>query len=182
MLIPNDTIWHWQEEYERYKLLLKEIELRRMNERKEKLIAMREIELNGGGIEPLNYAECRGLQKSMSIATPTMPDFGKSNRDLMKQSQKRKLLPSKSLMVGGPHGTGGNRSEAYIENAMQSSASLLSQSDSMAGSADGFGAIREVDEDEHFHVGDLSHNRERLQSIEHTSLVENASQRGYAGD
>ena len=113
-MIPNDTIWHWKEEYERYKLLLKEIEQRRINDRKEKLIAMREIELNGGGIEPLPS----GIQKSMSITTPTVPDFGKSNRDLMKQSQKRKLLPSKSLMVGGPHGTGGNRSEAYIENAM----------------------------------------------------------------
>ena len=97
-MIPNDTIQHWKEEYERYKLLLKEIEQRRINDRKEKLIAMREIELNGGGIEPLPS----GIQKSMSITTPTVPDFGKSNRDLMKQSQKRKLLPSKSLMVGGP--------------------------------------------------------------------------------
>lgn len=48
----------------------------------------------------------------------------------------------------------------------------------MVGSVDEFGAIREVDEDEHFHVGDLRPK----QSIEHMSLVENASQRGYAGD
>ena len=79
-MIPNDTIQHWKEEYERYKLLLKEIEQRRINDRKEKLIAMREIELNGGGIEPLPS----GIQKSMSITTPTVPDFGTSNRDLLK--------------------------------------------------------------------------------------------------
>ena len=64
--------------------------LRKLNERKEQLIAMREFELQG------SYDIPPPLQASMSIVTPT---FSKNSSFAQTKARPKKLLAAKSVMI-----------------------------------------------------------------------------------
>ena len=65
-----------------------------------------------------------------------------------------------------------------LDSNMKSSASLLSASESMVESVDELRSIRELDE-EHFGAID---GRQKRKTTLNTSLIDNASLWGYAGD
>ena len=71
MQIPNDLIFDWKKGYADYKLLLEDIKQRKIIEQKNRLVEMRELELQGikdNSLTPLPL----DLKKSASITTPTL--------------------------------------------------------------------------------------------------------------
>ena len=66
-MIANDKIKDWTEKYEQYKLLLKDIEYRKLQERKERLIKARDAELKGEHLRPIPV---RMLTRGASIQMP----------------------------------------------------------------------------------------------------------------
>ena len=91
VLVQNESIKDWSDKYEQYQLLLKDIENRKIMDRKERLIKSREAELNGEILRPvpgrvLNHAASIQLSDNKAStrknlkALPTLTIKGKKPR------------------------------------------------------------------------------------------------------
>ena len=97
-MIPNDKIKDWPAKYEQYQLLLKDIENRKILERKERLIKSREAELKG---EILHPVPGRILNHAVSTFLANKIGGGNNNMKVLPNKANRRLSQSMTMALDG---------------------------------------------------------------------------------
>ena len=94
-MVANDKIKDWVEKYEQYKLLLKDIEHRKLQEKKERLIKARDAELKGENLRPIPV---RMMTRGASIQLPDENKRNSKNLGVSLTLKKKPRLSSSMTM------------------------------------------------------------------------------------